>query len=64
MMGCSADPLGNNVAFCVRPASPPISLPFAEKQLKDLSPTKKSALMFESNTVSLQQREPDLKKQF
>lgn len=29
--GCSTDPLGNNVAFCVGSASPPISLPSAEK---------------------------------
>ena len=31
IVGCSADPLGNNVAFCVSSASPPFSLPCAEK---------------------------------
>lgn len=31
MVGCSADPLGNNVAFCVGSASPPFSIPCAEK---------------------------------
>ena len=31
IVGCSADPLGNNVAFCVGSASPPFSLPRAEK---------------------------------
>lgn len=31
MVGCSADPLGNNVAFCVSSASPPFSIPCAEK---------------------------------
>lgn len=31
IVGCRADPLGNNVAFCVGSASPPFSLPCAEK---------------------------------
>lgn len=31
MVGCSADPLGNNVAFCVGSTSPPFSLPCSEK---------------------------------